>query len=97
MLSAEEEIFFYIYAVYVVYYPRVAGKDRNTAAYADYSLTALKDQVNDRYSRYPGGQASQSLFITKGDSRTSQEEPIWKVPYADAYSAASITSYSFTT
>lgn len=55
MAPSSEEKIMALYAIYVVHYPRVANKTLNTAAYADCSLSTLRDHVYDRIARYPGG------------------------------------------
>jgi hypothetical protein len=80
MSSADEEKILALYSIYVVYYPRVAGKEQNTAAYADCSLSALRDRVYDRYSRYPGGQASQCRLLQKVSRGLHKKSPSGKRP-----------------
>ena len=80
MPPAEEEKILALYLIYVVYYPRVAGKEQNTAAYADCSLSALRDRVYDQYSRYPGGQPSQCRFLQKVSRGLHKKSPSGKRP-----------------
>jgi hypothetical protein len=52
---SDEERILCLFAIYVVSFPRVAGKEQNTAAYAECSVSALRERVYERFGRIPGG------------------------------------------
>ena len=58
----DEERVLRLYATYVVSFPRVRGKDYNTAAYAECSLSAIRDRAYERFGRIPGGQPTECRF-----------------------------------
>ena len=80
MAPSSEEKIMALYAIYVVHYPRVANKTLNTAAYADCSLSALRDRVYDRFARYPGGQATNCRFLRKVLKGLHKRSPSGKRP-----------------
>ena len=61
----DEERMLGLYCVYVVSFPRVAGKSWNTAAYAECSISALRDRVHERHGRIPGGPPGECRFLRK--------------------------------
>ena len=54
-----------LFAVYVVHYPRIRGKERNTASYAEGCLRAVRDDVYSRHRRYPGPPPGTAHFLGK--------------------------------
>lgn len=61
----DEERILGLYAIYVVSFPRIAGKVRNTASYAECSVSAVRDRVYERFGRLPGGASGETRFLRK--------------------------------